>query len=75
MTNIKTFKTETQEYIHSESMGYAVKTRVEHCLKEGLLVYEPSLKDYVFTKKALRYSNFWSWLQGDSSSLQEVNLT
>lgn len=70
MSKVKAFKSETQEYLHSQSIGYAVRTRVEFAVKEGLLVYDKELGDYMFTKKAMQnYTNFFSWLQGNEDKL------
>jgi len=71
MNQVKIFKTDTNEYLHSQSLGYAVRTRVEYSVNNGLLVYSNELGDYMFTKKAMKYANFFQWLQGNDDNLEE----
>ena len=71
MNQVKIFKTDMNEYLHSQSLGYAVRTRVEYSVQNGLLVYSEELGDYMFTKKAMKYANFFQWLQGNDDNLEE----
>jgi hypothetical protein len=71
MSNIRVFKSDMNEYLHSQSLGYAVRTRVEYSVNNGLLVYSKELGDYMFTKKAMKYANFFQWLQGNEDNLEE----
>ena len=45
MSNIRVFKSDMNEYLHSQSLGYAVRTRVEYSVNNGLLVYSNELGD------------------------------
>ena len=71
MSNVRIFKSDINEYLHSQSLGYAVRTRVEYSVNNGLLVYSKELGDYMFTKKAMGHSNFFQWSQGNEDNLEE----
>jgi len=67
---MRTFKdNEGVEYLHSQQLGYAVKSRVQEAVNKGWLVPDKKMKDYAFTERAIEYKNFWLWLQGDSDKL------
>lgn len=57
------------DYLHSYSLGYAVKSRVGESVNKGLLKRDDKMKDYGLTTKTTVYENFWRWLQGDNDSL------
>jgi len=44
---------------------------VEYSVNNGLLVYSKELGDYMFMKKAMKYANFFQWLQGNEDNLEE----
>ena len=57
------------EYLHSQQLGYAVRTRVQEAVNKGWLIADKKSKDYMFTMRAMDYKNFWLWLQGDADKL------
>ena len=67
---IKVFERDKVKYLHSESLCYAQKDRVDFAISKGLLVFDKDLDDYMFTLKAVtQYRNFFQWLQGNYDKL------
>lgn len=69
MLRVKQLKVNGVDYLHSGCIGTAPRTRVEQSVKEYLLHFDRDLGDYMITKKALTYKNFWNWLQGSDNQL------